>query len=103
MAVENGLPNSYHVYTTTGITGPKHGDVDTRISNATTLTPGLFQVASPMHSYERMKQHRSLVLSDVAAMRSQHGERRFRGSQRLRGTISPHRFDIDGLLEHAAG
>jgi phospholipase C len=52
MAVENGLPNSYYVYLTTGGTGLNHGDVDTRIPNATTLPPGPFQITSPTHPYD---------------------------------------------------
>jgi phospholipase C len=51
-AVENGLPDSYYVYLTTGGTGLNHGDVDTRIPNATTLPPGPFQITSPTHPYD---------------------------------------------------
>jgi len=37
---ENGLPDNYYVYMTTGGTGLNHGDVDTRVPNATTLPLG---------------------------------------------------------------
>jgi phospholipase C len=43
-SVENGLPNDYYVYLTTGGTGLAHGAVDTRVPNATTLPPGPFQI-----------------------------------------------------------
>jgi phospholipase C len=49
---ENGLPESYYVYLTTGGTGLSHGDVDTRIPNATTLPSGPFQLTSPTHPYD---------------------------------------------------
>jgi phospholipase C len=49
---ENGLPDNYYVYMTTGGTGLNHGDVDTRIPNATTLPSGPFQLTSPTHPYD---------------------------------------------------
>jgi len=49
---ENGLPDSYYVYMTTGGTGLNHGDVDTRVPNATTLPSGPFQLTSPTHPYD---------------------------------------------------
>jgi phospholipase C len=49
---ENGLPESYYVYLTTGGTGLNHGDVDTRIPNATTLPSGPFQLTSASHPYD---------------------------------------------------
>ena len=49
---ENGLPDNYYVYLTTGGTGLNHGDVDTRIPNATTLPSGPFQLTSPTHPYD---------------------------------------------------
>src|SRR5579864_2986065 len=52
MAVENGLPYNYYVYLTTGGTGLNHGDVDTRIPNATTLPSGPFQLTSATHPYD---------------------------------------------------
>jgi phospholipase C len=52
MAVENGLPVSYYKYLTTGGTGLNHGDVDTRIPNATSLPPGPFQITSATHPYD---------------------------------------------------
>ena len=52
MAVENGLPNNYYVYLTTGGTGLNHGEVDTRIPNATTLPSGPFQITSATHPYD---------------------------------------------------
>jgi phospholipase C len=52
MANENGLPNNYYVYLTTGGTGLNHGDVDTRIPNATTLPSGPFQLTSATHPYD---------------------------------------------------
>ena len=52
MAVENGLPVGYYKYLTTGGTGLNHGDVDTRIPNATSLPPGPFQITSATHPYD---------------------------------------------------
>jgi phospholipase C len=49
---ENGLPDDYYVYMTTGGTGLKHGDVDTRVPNATTLPSGPFQLTSKTHPYD---------------------------------------------------
>jgi len=49
---ENGLPRDYYVYLTTGGTGLNHGDVDTRIPNATTLPSGPFQITSSTHPYD---------------------------------------------------
>ena len=51
-AVENGLPNDLYYLLTTGGTGLKHGEVDTRIPNATTLPPGPFQITSATHPYD---------------------------------------------------
>ena len=51
-AVENGLPDDYYIYLTTGGTGLAHGAVDTRIPNATNLPPGPFQITSPTHPYD---------------------------------------------------
>ncbi|HEV2399472.1 MAG TPA: alkaline phosphatase family protein [Candidatus Sulfotelmatobacter sp.] len=51
-AVENGLPEGYYVYLTTGGTGLNHGDVDTRILNATSLPSGPFQITSATHPYD---------------------------------------------------
>ncbi len=52
MKYENGLPANYYVYLTTGGTGLNHGDVDTRIPNATTLPSGPFQLTSATHPYD---------------------------------------------------
>jgi len=49
---ENGLPDDYYKYLTTGGSGLSHGDVDTRIPNATTLPPGPFQLTSKTHPYD---------------------------------------------------
>jgi phospholipase C len=49
---EYGLPEDYYVYLTTGGTGLNHGDVDTRIPNATTLPSGPFQLTSSTHPYD---------------------------------------------------
>ena len=49
---ENGLPNNYYVFLTTGGTGLNHGDVDTRIPNSTTLPSGPFQLTSATHPYD---------------------------------------------------
>jgi len=49
---ENGLPDDYYVYLTTGGSGLNHGDVDTRIPNATTLPSGPFQLTSATHPYD---------------------------------------------------
>src|SRR5215469_13174341 len=44
---ENGLPDDYYVYLTTGGIGTlKHGDIDTRIPNAASLPNGPFQLTS---------------------------------------------------------
>lgn len=51
-AVENGLPNNLYFLLTTGGTGLNHGDVDTRIPNATSLPPGPFQITSATHPYD---------------------------------------------------
>src|SRR6202790_2076837 len=52
MHFENGLPNDYYKYLTTGGSGLAHGAVDTRIPNATSLPPGPFQLTSKTHSYD---------------------------------------------------
>ena len=60
-AVENGLPDNYYVYLTTGGTGLAHGAVDTRIPNATSLPNGPFQLTSatlPYDSYTNSPVHR---------------------------------------------
>ena len=49
---ENGLPNDYYVYLTTGGTGLNHGQVDIRIPNPTTLPSGPFQLTSATHPYD---------------------------------------------------
>jgi phospholipase C len=49
---ENGLPDNYYVYLTTGGTGLNHGDVDTRVPNATSLPSGPFQLTSKTHPYD---------------------------------------------------
>ncbi len=49
---ENALPADYYVYLTTGGTGLNHGDIDTRIPNATTLPNGPFQLTSATHPYD---------------------------------------------------
>jgi phospholipase C len=65
-AAENGLPDDYYQYLTTGGTGLKSGTVDTRLPNATALPPGPFQLtphigyddysASPVHRFYQMWQ-----------------------------------------------
>ncbi len=60
-AVENGLPENYYVYMTTGGTGLPHGAIDTRIPNPTTLPNGPFQLTSatlPYDSYTDSPVHR---------------------------------------------
>src|SRR5579863_6132088 len=49
---ENGLPQDYYVYMTTGGTGLSHGAIDTRIPNATSLPSGPFQLTSATHPYD---------------------------------------------------
>jgi len=49
---ENGLPDDYYVYLTTGATGLSHGAVDTRIPNAASLPNGPFQLTSSTHPYD---------------------------------------------------
>jgi phospholipase C len=51
-SIENGLPDDYYVYLTTGATGLNHGDVDTRIPNAANLPNGPFQITSSTHPYD---------------------------------------------------
>ncbi len=51
-AVENGLPDDYYVYLTTGGTGLAHGALDTRIPNADKLPNGPFQLTSATHPYD---------------------------------------------------
>ena len=51
-AFENGLPDDYYVYLTTGGTGLAHGAVDTRIPNADKLPNGPFQLTSATHPYD---------------------------------------------------
>jgi phospholipase C len=51
-AVENGLPDDYYKYLTTGATGLKHGALDTRIPNADKLPNGPFQLTSSTHPYD---------------------------------------------------
>jgi len=58
---ENGLPDDYYVYLTTGGTGVAHGAVDTRIPNATRLASGPYQLTSktlPYDSYTNSPVHR---------------------------------------------
>ena len=60
-AVENGLPDDYYVYLTTGGTGLAHGALDTRIPNADKLSNGPFQLTSktlPYDSYTNSPVHR---------------------------------------------
>jgi phospholipase C len=49
---ENGLPDDYYVYLTTGGSGLAHGAVDTRIPNAANLPNGPFQLTSATHPYD---------------------------------------------------
>jgi phospholipase C len=49
---ENGLPDDYYVFLTTGGSGLAHGAVDTRIPNATSLPSGPFQLTSATHPYD---------------------------------------------------
>ena len=51
-AVENGLPDDYYVYLTTGGSGLAHGALDTRIPNADKLPNGPFQLTSSTHPYD---------------------------------------------------
>src|SRR5246127_217884 len=53
-AIENGLPDDYYVYLTTGYlpSGLSHGDVDTRIPNAASLPSGPYQLTSSTHPYD---------------------------------------------------
>ncbi len=65
-ALENGLPDSYYKYLTTGGTGLKGGTPDTRVLNYNDLPPGPFQLtpgvpydaysASPVHRFYEMRQ-----------------------------------------------
>ena len=52
-SIENGLPDDYYIYLTTGGIGSlNHGDVDTRIPNAANLPNGPFQLTSSTHPYD---------------------------------------------------
>jgi phospholipase C len=51
-SIENGLPDDYYVFLTTGATGLTHGAVDTRIPNAASLPNGPFQLTSATHPYD---------------------------------------------------
>ncbi len=51
-AFENGLPDDYYVFMTTGGTGLAHGALDTRIPNADRLPNGPFQLTSATHPYD---------------------------------------------------
>jgi phospholipase C len=53
-AIENGLPDDYYIYLTTGSlpAGLSHGAVDTRIPNAASLPNGPFQLTSSTHPYD---------------------------------------------------
>ena len=51
-AVENGLPDDYYLYLTTGGSGLAHGALDTRIPNADKLANGPFQLTSSTHPYD---------------------------------------------------
>src|SRR6201997_1854323 len=53
-AIENGLPDDYYVYLTTGNlpSGLSHGDVETRIPNAGSLPSGPYQLTSSTHPYD---------------------------------------------------
>jgi phospholipase C len=53
-SIENGLPDDYYVYLTTGSlpTGVNHGDVDPRIPNAASLPNGPYQLTSATHPYD---------------------------------------------------
>jgi phospholipase C len=53
-AIENGLPDDYYIYLTTGSlpSGLSHGDVDTRIPNAASLLNGPYQLTSASHPYD---------------------------------------------------
>ncbi|HEY2749061.1 MAG TPA: alkaline phosphatase family protein [Polyangia bacterium] len=74
-AAENGLPNDYYQYLTTGGTGLASGAVDTRLPNATTLPPGPFQLtpgiayddyaASPVHRFYQMWQQLDCAVAYV--------------------------------------
>jgi phospholipase C len=60
-AVENGLPDDYYQYLTTGGSGLAHGALDTRIPNADKLPNGPFQLTSatlPYDSYTNSPVHR---------------------------------------------
>jgi phospholipase C len=60
-AIENGLPDDYYVYLTTGGTGQTGAVPDARIPNVTNLPPGPFQLTSstlPYDSYTASPVHR---------------------------------------------
>jgi phospholipase C len=60
-SIENGLPDDYYVYLTTGGTGLAHGVLDTRIPNADKLPNGPFQLTSatlPYDAYANSPVHR---------------------------------------------
>src|SRR6202023_296168 len=58
---ENGLPDNYYVYMTTGGSGQAHGVPDSRIPNQSNLPSGPFQLTSatlPYDSYTNSPVHR---------------------------------------------
>jgi len=60
-SIENGLPDDYYKYLTSGGTGLAHGAIDTRVPNATSLPAGPFQLTSktlPYDSYTNSPVHR---------------------------------------------
>jgi len=73
---ENGLPDDYYVYLTTGGTGLAHGAVDTRVPNATT------DLRNPAIRFLR-EQSRPSLLPDVAAVRLQRRQRHSKQPQRM--------------------
>ena len=59
--IENGLPDDYYQFLTTGGTGLASGTPDTRIPNVSNLPPGPFQITSatlPYDSYTASPVHR---------------------------------------------
>src|SRR4029077_2818162 len=49
---ENGLPDDYYVYLTTGGAGLNHGEFDPRTPSAPRLPPGPFQQPPASHPYD---------------------------------------------------
>ncbi len=77
--VENGLPDDYYQFLTTGGTGLASGVPDTRIPNVNNLPPGPFQLTSatlPYDAYTASPVHRFYQMWQQFDCNASHGTRR---------------------------